>query len=229
MNGWIYVIISVLVIIIISMGLKIYFLKKSAREIKRAFAEKIEHSTNTLIHISSHDADMKDLASSLNEQLTEELLHYTIAVADTEDMVLERVNLNGILESSISAFYSVLKQNNITPQISMPEKVIMRTGNEDALSRILGNIINNAVKYSEGDLKITLTENGEIFCSNHASGLTKVQTERLFDRFYTVNNARKSTGLGLSIAKALTEKMGGTISAAYREGTLTICIAVPEK
>ena len=296
MNGWVCVLISVFVIIIILMGLKIYFLKKSAREIRRAFAEKIKYSTNTLIHISSHDADMKELASSLNvqlrsfhqsrrkyehgdlelkeavtnishdlrtpltavygylkllekegcsetcrhyllaienriralKQLTEELFHYTIAVSDTEDLVLERVNLNGILESSISAYYAVLKQHHITPQISMPEKAVMGTGNEDALSRILGNIINNTVKYSEGDLKITLTEKGEIFCSNHASGLTEVQAERLFDRFYTVNHARKSTGLGLSIAKALTEKMGGTISATYREEILTICILVPE-
>jgi len=56
--------------------------------------------------------------------------------------------------------------------------------------------------------------------------LSEVQAERLFDRFYTVNTARKSTGLGLSIAKALMEKMGGTITADYRENVLEICVNV---
>ena len=47
---------------------------------------------------------------------------------------------------------------------------------------------------------------------------------RLFDRVYTVSSARKSTGLGLSIAKTLTEKMGGAISASYEKGVLTISL-----
>ena len=130
------------------------------------------------------------------------------------------------MESSISAYYSVLKQNHIVPEISIPDQQITGRVNENALSRVLGNILSNAVKYSDGDLKIVLSEDGDIRISNHASGLSEVQEERLFDRFYTVNTARKSTGLGLSIAKALMEKMGGTITADYRENVLEICVSV---
>ena len=53
--------------------------------------------------------------------------------------------------------------------------------------------------------------------SRHAAGLTELQTERLFDRFYTVNTARKSTGLGLVIARTLTEKMGMEIGAVCED------------
>ena len=112
------------------------------------------------------------------------------------------------------------------PEISIPDQQITGRVNENALSRVLGNILSNAVKYSDGDLKIVLSEDGDIRISNHASGLSEVQAERLFDRFYTVNTARKSTGLGLSIAKALMEKMGGTITADYRENVLEICVSV---
>ena len=53
-------------------------------------------------------------------------------------------------------------------------------------------------------------------------------SNRLFDRFYTVENARKSTGLGLSISRILIEQMNGTISAQYENGKLRICIRLPE-
>ncbi|WP_334104125.1 HAMP domain-containing sensor histidine kinase [Muricomes intestini] len=106
--------------------------------------------------------------------------------------------------------------------ITIPDQKIICFVDENLVARIFSNIISNSIKYSDGDLKILLTEKGEIIFSNHASGLTEIQTGRLFDRFYTVNSARKSTGLGLSIAKILTEKMGGTITANYQNNVISI-------
>ena len=77
-------------------------------------------------------------------------------------------------------------------------------------------------KYSEGDLDIRLLENGTIIFANTAPKLNKAETAKLFDRFYTVETARNSTGLGLSIAKSLVEKMHGTIGADYVNGKLEI-------
>ena len=76
---------------------------------------------------------------------------------------------------------------------------------------------------------MTLTADGTVTFSNHASGLDRVQTERLFDRFYTVETARSSTGLGLSIAKLLTEEMGGVITATYEDGQLHIRVTFPQE
>ena len=97
-----------------------------------------------------------------------------------------------------------------------------------ALSRVFSNLISNVIKYSDGDLKIVLSENGEIAFSNMASGLDEIQVGRLFDRFYTVEAARKSTGLGLAISKTLVEEMNGTISAEYENGRLSVHIFFPE-
>ena len=72
-----------------------------------------------------------------------------------------------------------------------------------------------------------LDENGCVTFSNTAKELNTVEVGKLFDRFYTVDSARKSTGLGLSIAKLLTERMGGTIGAEYSDGNLEIIISFP--
>ena len=65
---------------------------------------------------------------------------------------------------------------------------------------------------------------GELTFENTAQGLDEVQVGRLFDRFYTVETARTATGLGLSIAKSLTEQMGGRIRAEYADGKLKIVL-----
>lgn len=77
-------------------------------------------------------------------------------------------------------------------------------------------------------MNITLNDTGEITFSNTASDLSEVDVKKLFDRFYTVENARKSTGLGLSISRILIEQMKGTISAQYKNGKLSICIWLPD-
>lgn len=161
------------------------------------------------------------------KQLTEELFRYAVVMSEAQNIIWEEAVLNHILEESLSVYYAALKNSKITPVIYMPEEQVKCRLNKNNLSRIVGNIIGNAIKYSDGDLRITLTKSGEMVFSNHASGLDEVQAGKLFDRFYTVHTARKSTGLGLSIAKQLTEQMGGTIDAGYREGVLSIHLFFP--
>lgn len=169
---------------------------------------------------------MENRAAALT-QLTEELFRYAVAASEIKDVVLEEVMLNHVLEESLAVYYAVLKNNKITPVINMPEKNVKCRLNKNLLSRIIGNIIGNAIKYSDGDLKITLSEEGEIVFSNHASGLDEVRAGKLFDRFYTVQNASRSTGLGLSIAKQFTERLGGTIDACYLQGVLSVRLRFP--
>lgn len=160
------------------------------------------------------------------KSLTEELFRYSV-ISSVSDLSYERVNLGRVLEDTLISFYGAFEQSSITPQISLPDSPVLRTLDKSALSRIFGNIVSNAVKYSDGDFSVTVTELGEIAFSNAASRLSSVDVGKLFDRFYTVDSARKSTGLGLSIAKLLTERMNGHISASYQNGRLTITVAFP--
>lgn len=283
---------GLLCIIILALCVKIYLMKKSAREIANEIADRLQTDTNTLIDISSRDKDMLYLADSINKQLrilrkehlqyhqgntelknaitnishdlrtpltaicgyldmmkktddrtridrylsiitertelmkqlTEELFRYSVILSNEGDETTEEVFVNQVLAESISSFYPALTNKGITPQIQMTDKRIMRTGNKFDLSRVFSNLLNNAVKYSDGDLNITLSDTGEITFSNTAKELSSVQVEQLFDRFYTVEVARNSTGLGLSIARTLVERMGGTITADYDDSRLTIKI-----
>lgn len=157
--------------------------------------------------------------------LTEKLFRYSVITATTDELCMERVSLNDILEQSLAGFYGALSVRGITPEFQIPEEKVVRRLDAAALRRIFDNILSNAFKYSDGDLTIRLWPDGTVSFSNSAPSLSRVQAEHLFDRFYTVETARNSTGLGLSIAKLLTEKMGGTITAEYESGHLQICIA----
>ena len=266
--------------------IKIIQLKKAAREISAAFADRLQTDTNTQIDISSRDKDMcntqlrilrqehlryhqgdtelknavtnisHDLRTPLTaicgyldmmekteiseqqarylgiikertelmKQLTEELFRYSVIVSDDEKTETETILINQVLEDSIMGYYAVLTEKGIHPDVNITDKQISAELNKEYLSRIFSNLLNNAVKYSDGDLDIILSDTGEITFSNTAKGLSAVDAEQLFDRFYTVEAAHHSTGLGLSIARTLVRRMGGTITAEYADSRLKIKI-----
>lgn len=160
--------------------------------------------------------------------LTDQLFRYSVIMVSENDTAKERVVLNEMLEECISAFYAVLKKSNIAPSVQMPQRKVVRYLPPATLSRVLSNLLNNAVNYSDGDLEITLSEIGEITFTNTATALNQVQVGKLFNRFYTVNTAQKSTGLGLGITRSLVEQLNGTITASYEDNKLSICIQLPD-
>jgi len=283
-------VIALLLAVIAALLIKIHLMHKGAEEIARAFADRLETDTNTLIDLPTRDRYMCLLAAAVNEQLrtlraqrqrylrgdrelkeaitnishdlrtpltaicgylelldrqekppelerylsliadrveamkqmTEELFRYSVVVSAQEEMSLETVCINAVLEESIAGLYAALTERGIRPEIRMTPSPVERRLDKTALARVFGNILSNAVKYSDGDLWISLEDEGRITFSNAARELDSIQVGRLFDRFFTVDSARSSSGLGLSIAKALTERMGGNIAARYENGRLTI-------
>lgn len=287
-------IITVLLLVIcLLLGVKVYLMRKSCRDIVSKLDTIMNEDTNNLIAVSSGDKQMMMLAGELNKrlreirkqqlnflngdnqlkdavtnishdlrtpltaimgylemmkdmpkskkleeyleiimgratamkQLTDELFSYSV-ILSSGSMELESMQINKLLEDCVMGFYGAFAQNGIDVKVDMTNKKIMRKVDAQALSRVFSNLMNNALKYSGGDLSITLKEPCEITFSNTAQELTQTQVEKLFDRFYTVESARKSTGLGLSIARTLVDRMGGTIDAALADGVLTITIVL---
>ena len=156
---------------------------------------------------------------------TEELFQYSVLVTE-EEKEKNEVVLNQVLEEALLGCYGAFVSRKIEPEIQIPEEKIRRILEETALRRVLDNIIYNALKYSNGDFKVTLNQAGVFTFSNISEELTPVMLERLFDRFYTVKTGKNTTGLGLSIAKTLTERIGGRLYAEYEEGRLKIVLEI---
>lgn len=155
------------------------------------------------------------------KKLTEELFRYSVVVS-MQNLKSERVDLVRALEECLLSFYGVMQEKGIQPEINLPEEAVYYTLDLDALNRVFSNIISNVMKYSDGDFCVTMTSNGEINFSNMAKDLSVVTVGRLFDRFFTVEANRNSSGLGLSIARTLVEQMNGKIWAEYENKKLSI-------
>lgn len=158
------------------------------------------------------------------KKLTDNLFDFSKAVDIKENMNREKCNLNEILEESLIEFYSILKNKNIEPSINICKEKVYRNVDKILIKRIFENILSNICKYSEGDFKVSLYRDGKIIFTNKTNNLDIVSIEKIFDRYYTVENGRKGTGVGLSIAKELTKLNKGKIFAKYKNNYLSIIV-----
>ena len=159
-------------------------------------------------------------------QLSEELFAYALLTAP-QPLHPQRVDLRGLVEEALLSYCGAMEQRGMEPTIQLPAGRVERNLDPTAAGRVLSNIISNALKYSAGDFSVTMTPDGVITFANSAPDLNPVLVQRLFDRFFTVETARHSTGLGLSIAKLLTQQMEGSLEAKYQEGQLVITLSFP--
>ena len=154
--------------------------------------------------------------------MTEQLFDYSKAIDWGVKIEKQRHCLNELLEETLANYYIIFKENNIIPYISIAEEKIYKVIDKKTIIRVLENILSNVIKYSNGDFKVLLDKDGKIIFSNKATSLDATTVQKIFDRYYTVESAKKSTGVGLSIAKQLVELNGGNIKAKYIKGYLII-------
>lgn len=165
------------------------------------------------------DSKVKDLT-----ELTEQLFDFSKVIDIQNAIKKERICINDFLEDSIASFYSLFKEYNITPDIDICKDKVIRLLNENMLKRIFENIISNVIKYGEKDFRVKMYRDGIIEFSNKTTKIDSISLERLFNRYYTVQGAKKSNGIGLSIVKQLVELMDGRITAEYKNNWLIIRI-----
>lgn len=155
-------------------------------------------------------------------ELTEQLFKFSTTMDTLWKIDKENCCINEILEEILAEYYSIFKKKNIVPEINICNEMIYKNLNKNSLIRIFENILSNMIKYSDGDFKIRLERSGKIIFSNKAKKLDTTTVQKIFDRYFTVENANNVTGVGLSIAKQLVEINKGNIIAKYMDGNLVI-------
>jgi signal transduction histidine kinase len=136
-------------------------------------------------------------------------------------IALTKVNVREICYKNLLEYYDVLTNQGIEVNIEIPENNVYVLGNEEALDRVLGNLISNAVRYGEDGKVLGLSLKTDrdfayVEIWDKGRGISELHKDRIFERMYTLEDSRnklyEGSGLGLTITKRLVEKMDGEIS-----------------
>lgn len=218
--------------------------KKSAeRELKQAIAN-ISHDLRTpLTSILGYiqliekpevtDEERKEYLAIAKDRakrlqiLLNDFFELTVIESVDYSLKLGKLGLNSIVEEIVINLYDKFNEQQIVPSIKIPQEQMNIIGDESAIKRVIENLVINAIRYSDGNVSITLERNNtkiNLTISNDVKDITEKDVELFFNRFYTADQTRsgKGTGLGLSIAKALMDKMNGKLSAELKDSWLYV-------
>ena len=148
---------------------------------------------------------------------------FTLSKIESGDMDIElsRVDICEICRESVLDFYELLSNKKLYVKVDMPETPIYIQGNKEALQRILFNLISNVIRYgADGKyLGISLQDddrNVYVDVTDKGKGIDRAFADSIFDRLFTMEDSRnrniQGNGLGLTIAKNLAQRLGGTIT-----------------
>jgi len=133
---------------------------------------------------------------------------------------LAEIDIGDLLGDTIRTIRSQQHLDDAAIRYTPPAERVGVLGDRGELEMAFANLLDNAIKYSDGEPKISVkirsnTRKAEVYIKDSGIGLARADLKRIFKRFYRVPEeaAAKGTGLGLSIVRAIVEKHGGSITA----------------
>ncbi|MED3804317.1 sensor histidine kinase [Lysinibacillus xylanilyticus] len=227
--------------------------RKMESSMKKMLAN-ISHDLKTPLTVVLGYTEMLQLKQSLSEEEQRRLLkgvhskslevlkiiHTFFDLAKLEagdtDYPMTKINVNEICRKNILSFYDMVTSMGLEIDIAIPEMSVYAFGNEEALDRVLNNLLSNAVAYGAAGNIIGLTvrnDDTNIFIDvwDRGKGIDEYHIDNVFERMYTLEDSRnksfQGSGLGLTITKRLVELMGGSIqlsSITYEKTIFTVSL-----
>lgn len=162
-------------------------------------------------------------------QMADAFFEMSVLESSNTPANMQRVNLTKILMQFLADSEAVIRLHHLEPEIIFPEKDVFLSADEQLLLRMLGNLLNNIIKYADGSFTLTLEQDAahcRIIFANPVRAGQMPDTERMFERCYRADTARSggSAGLGLYIVRLLAEKQNANVSASAENGFLTLTV-----
>ena len=199
-----------------NLELQMEFISNASHELKTPITI-ISMENEVLLKQKKHTEDelVDQIKSNLEEvQNLSKLVNILLELARNNKITLEKVKVFDVANNSINKLSSLAKKKNITILNNITNLEI--NANKDILEEVMVIIIDNAIKYSDKNTTIKVySKNNKIFIEDEGIGINEKDIKYIFDRFYRGDKSHSSEGygLGLSLAKHLTEKMKMKITA----------------
>ncbi|MGE7691566.1 sensor histidine kinase [Lysinibacillus sp. NPDC097214] len=227
--------------------------RKMEGSMKKMLAN-ISHDLKTPLTVVLGYTEMLQLKQSLSDEERQRLLtgvhsktlevlkiiHTFFDLAKLEagdtDYPMTKINVSEICRKNILSFYDMITSMGLEIDIAIPEMSLYALGNEEALDRVLNNLLSNAIAYGAAGNIIGLTvrnDDANIFIDvwDRGKGIDEYHVDNVFERMYTLEDSRnksfQGSGLGLTITKRLVELMEGSIqlsSIQYEKTIFTISL-----
>ncbi len=215
---------------------------------QRQFIANAGHELKTPVSIIETNAELLSRQAGPNEWLSNiqyeasrmgELISQLLDLshAENSETPKETLDLSHIVLGEVLPFESIAYENGLTIETEIQDGLHV-DGNAAQLQQLISILMDNAIRHSDGTHRIHLTLSEDrhyavLAVSNYGKEISAEEQEKLFDRFYRIDQVRNSRekhyGLGLSIAKAITGSHHGSISVSCKNGFITFTVKLPKK
>ncbi len=215
---------------------------------QKQFVSDAGHELKTPVSVISTNAELLSRQVGPNEwldnicyenermgDLVTQLL--TLSRAENAQVQMEEIDFSRLVTGEALPFESVAFEKGLMIESGITEDIRVE-GNRSQLSQLVSILLDNAIRHSDGGKEIGLTltcqgRNAVLTVVNSGEEISPKEQEHLFDRFYRVDDVRNSEsshyGLGLAIARAITQAHGGRIAVSCQEGKVTFTVSIPVK
>lgn len=187
---------------------------------------------------SPADRELLDNLLRCNERaarVVSQLLHLMRSEVEPVQALNRTLCLHALAQDRLAVLDALAQARRIEVElIADGEPPFELEGNEEALTSLIDNLVENAIKYSPvgGAVSVRVARSGECLelqVSDNGPGIAQALRERVFDRFYRLPTASQSgSGLGLTIARAAVQRHAGSISLATGcSGGLRVIVRLP--